>query len=401
MVEIKKWLFNNIDIKLLAFLMAAILWFYISSEYNITAEKYYDIEVRTINLATNLSIKEIREEVSVGIQGPKNIIENISSQRIMGTVDLKNIIEAGEYQLDVNVMIPKNTNIVKVIPNEIRVLVEEILQKKYEVEYNLIGLPEKGYSLESEPKITPQEVVITDSKSMLEYIGQVRIDIDISHISENIDREEKVIVYNKNNILIDSIDIKPEKVSVSVQVGEGYPEKILPVKPRIIGKPAPGFFVSKIEANPNHLEIYGNYFIIKNMDFLETIPIDVSGITKTLTVKVPPLISEGIYLSDDEQTLVEVKIQVEEREEEKIFENRIIELREASPFLNYQLHPETVNVKVSGKYSHIRNVKEEDIKVFVVLSDIEKEKIEIEVELPSEINLIQVIPKEVMVSIKK
>ncbi|MFW6148786.1 MAG: CdaR family protein, partial [Atribacterota bacterium] len=114
MIEIKKWLFNNLDIKLLALIMAIILWFYISSEYNISGERYYDIEIRPINLGKNLSIKEIREKVSVGIKGPKNILENISSQKIVGTIDLGNIKEAGEYQLSINVIVPKNTDIVKI-----------------------------------------------------------------------------------------------------------------------------------------------------------------------------------------------------------------------------------------------------------------------------------------------
>ncbi|MDD5635947.1 MAG: CdaR family protein, partial [Atribacterota bacterium] len=105
MIKIKTILLKNLDIKLLAFAMAIVLWFYISSEYNITAERYYDIEVRPINLSGNLSIKEIRDKVSVGIQGPQNILENISSQKIVGTVDLKNIREAGEYQIITDIVV--------------------------------------------------------------------------------------------------------------------------------------------------------------------------------------------------------------------------------------------------------------------------------------------------------
>jgi len=401
MIEIKKWLLNNLDIKLLALAMAIILWFYISSEYNISTERYYDIEIRPINLNSNLSIKEIRDKVSVGIQGPKNILENMSSQKIVGTVDLQHIEEDGEYQLSVNVIKPKNTDIIKIIPNEVRVFVEEILEREYEVVYNLIGLPERGYSLEDEPEILPRKVTVTGPDSMLNKIGQVRIDIDISSISEDFSRVETVVIYNENNVVLNNLTIQPETVLVSIRVGEGYPEKILTIKPRIIGKPAPGFFVSKIEAIPNYLRIYGNYSKIINLEFLETIPIDVNGISKTLTVKVPPIVGEDIYLVDEQETLVEVQIQVEEKEEEQLFQNIPIKLREASPFLNYQLNPETVDVKVGGKYSNMKNTTREDIRVFVDLSDTEKEKVKTEIELPSGINLIQVIPEEVMISIKK
>ena len=401
MNELKKRLLNNIDIKLLALAMAIILWFYISSEYNISAERYYDIEIRAINLNENLSIKDIRDKVSVGIEGPQNILENLSSQKIVGTIDLQNIEDPGEYQIEADVIIPKNTNITKIIPNNIMVEVEEILEIAYPVEYNLIGLPERGYSLEDEPEITPSEVTVVGPDSLLTQIEHVKIDLDISSIKDDFKSEETVFVYNKNNEEIKNLKVKPEQVFVSIKVGEGYPEKILPIKPRIIGKPAPEYFISKIEANPSYIRVYGNYSKIGNLDFLETIPIDVNGISKTLTVKIPPIISEGIYLIDEQETLIEVQIQVEEKEEEQLFENIIIQKREASPFLSYKLNPEKVDIRVSGKYNDMKNITENDIKVFVNLSDTEMERVKIEAKLPPGINLIQLIPEEVDISIKK
>jgi YbbR domain-containing protein len=380
--------------------MAIILWFYISSESNITAERYYDIEVRPINLADNLSIKTIREKISVGIEGPKNILENLSSQKIVGTVDLQNIEDPGEYQIEANVIVPKNTNITKIIPNEVVVEIEEILEEEFQVEYNLIGLPERGYSLEDEPHIVPKQVSIVGPNSLLEQVKQVRVDIDISSIKENVETKKNVSIYNINGEEIKNLLTNPNTVSVSIKVGEGYPEKILPIKPRIVGKPAPEYYISKIEANPSYIKVYGNYSKIGKLDFLETIPVDVNGISKTLTVKIPPIISEGIYIADEQESLIEVQIHVMEKEEERIFRNISITIMDASPFVDYQLSPETVDIRVSGRYTAINSLTEDDIKVFVNLLDLEIGKVKIEVELPSGISLIQVIPEEVNVSIK-
>ena len=41
MKRIKELIINNLDIKALALFMAVVLWFYISSEYNIISEKYF------------------------------------------------------------------------------------------------------------------------------------------------------------------------------------------------------------------------------------------------------------------------------------------------------------------------------------------------------------------------
>jgi len=401
MNRLKNLLLNNFDIKILALVMAIILWFYVSSEYRSFVERYYEIEVEPINLNDNLSIKEIREKVSVGIKGPQNIIENITPSKITGTVDLQNIKEAGDYLIEVKVIAPRNTEIIKIIPEEVRVIVEEIVSHEYSVEYNLIGLPEKGYSLTDEPEIVPKEVLVIAPTSIHEMIAQVRVDIDISSINKDLDKEEKVIVYGKDNTVLNNLEVRPETVLVSIQVREGYPEKVLPIKPRIIGKPAPGFYVSKIEANPSSIKVYGDYLKIVNLDFLETIPIDVNGISKTLTVKVPPIIEEGIIFAEDQETLIEVQIQVAERDEEKIFQNIKIEPREASPFIEIQLIPDTVDIKVMGKYNNMVNLKIENIKVFVNLSDMGQETAKVEVELPPGVELVQVIPEVVTIAVKR
>lgn len=401
MQRIKKWIMNNLDIKILAVLMALILWFYISSQYNVIIEKYYEIDIAPINLDTSLSIKEIREKVTVGIKGPQNIIENTTDNKITGTVNLKNILEPGEYIIGVDILTPKNTQISKIIPEDVRIIVEKIVSNEYLIEYNLIGLPEKGYSLENEPEISPKEIIITAPESVQENINQVKVDIDISAINKDMEREEKVTVYSKDNTLLDNLNLIPDKVSISIRVREGYPEKILEIKPRIIGKPAPGFYISKIEATPNSVQIYGEYTRIINIEYLETIPIDVNGVSKTLTVKVAPLLAEGVYLAENQETLAEVQIQIEEKEEEKIFENMKVEPREASPFINYKLTPETVQVVLMGKHSILESIKSEEIKPFVNLGDTEQETAKVELDLPFGVSSVNIIPEKVTVSIKR
>jgi len=109
-------------------------------------------------------------------------------------------------------------------------------------------------------------------------------------------------------------------------VSLGYPEKILPVKPRIIGKPAPGYYISQILAKPDEIKIFGNYSKINNLEFLETIPINMSGITKTLSVKVPPALNEGLNIVEGETTLIEVTIQVKEALVKKTLPAEMIEI---------------------------------------------------------------------------
>lgn len=403
MKELKNWFLKNIDIKLFSLFLAIILWLYIASGENPTVENFIDISLNQTNLGEDLVIKEFPTNVSVGIRGPKNIINNISSHQINGIVNFSEISKEGLYKLKVEVAPPKKTQITRIIPSEIKVEVEKVLTKEVEVEYSLIGIPEKGYSLADEPQFNPYKVKIIGAQSVLENVKQTICAIDISGIKEDLKRKIKVKAVDVNGNEIKEVKIEPDIVEVSISLTLGYPEEQLTVKPKIIGKPAPGYYISKILSKPDEIKIFGNYSKISNIEFLETIPIDVSGITKTLSVKVPPALEEGLNIVEGEVELMEVTIQVKEIIIQKILKNISVVPQNLSPFVSFEIKPEVIDITVEGKNVLIDKLEEENIKAFVKFTDnfrIEQ-KVKVQVNLPEGISLIKVEPEEVTVLINK
>ena len=403
MKELKNWFLKNIDIKLLSLFLAIILWLYIAGGENPMVENFIDIPLTQINLGEDLVIKEFPANVSVGIEGPKNIINNISSHQINGIVNFSEISKEGLYKLKVEVAPPKKTQITRIIPSEIKVEVEKVLTKEVEVQYSLIGVPEKGYSLTDEPHFNPSKVKIIGAQSVLENIKQIICAIDISGIKEDLSRKLKVKAVDVNGNEIKEVKIEPDIIEVSISLTRGYPEKQLTVKPKIIGKPAPGYYISEILSNPDEIKIFGNYPKISNIEFLETIPIDVSGITKTLSVKVSPALEEGLNIVEGEVELIEVTIQVKEAIIQKILKNISVVPQNLSPFVSCEIKPEVVDITVEGKNILVDKLKAEDIKAFVKFTDNFKveQKVKVQVDLPEGIFLIKVEPEEVTVLINK
>ena len=403
MKELKNWFLKNIDIKLLSLFLAIILWLYIAGGENPIVENFIDISLTQNNLSEDLVIKEFPVNVSIGIKGPKNIINNISSHHINGIVDFSEISKEGLYKLKVEVAVPKGTQITRIIPSEIKVEVEKVLTKEVEVGYSLIGIPEKGFSLADEPQFNPSKVKIISAQSVLEGVKQTICAIDISGIKEDLNRKIKVKAVDINGNEVRGVKIEPDIVEVSISLARGYPEKQLPVKPRIIGKPAPGYYISEILSNPDEIKIFGNYSKISNLEFLETIPIDVNGITKTLSVKVPPALEEGLNIGEGETMLIEVTIQVKEAIIQKILKDISVVPQDLSPFVSCEIQPEVVNITVEGKNILIDKLKAEDITAFVKFTDNFKveQKVKVQVDLPEGISLIEIEPEEVTVLINK
>ncbi|OQY40386.1 hypothetical protein B6228_01770 [Candidatus Atribacteria bacterium 4572_76] len=403
MIELKNWFLKNIDIKLLSLFFAIILWLYIAGGENPIVENFIDISLTQINLSEGLVIKEFPANVSVGIRGPKNIINNLSSNQINGIVNFSEISKEGIYKLKVEVEPPKKTQITRVIPSEIKVEVEKVLTKEVEVEYSLIGVPEKGYSLTDEPQFNPSMVKIIGAQSVLDNIKQIICAIDISGIKEDLSRKLKVKAVDVNGNEVKEVKIEPDMVEVSISLTRGYPEKQLTVKPKIIGKPAPGYYISEILSSPDEIKIFGNYSKISDIEFLETIPIDVNGITKTLSVKVPPALEEGLNIVDGEVELIEVTIQVKEVIIQKILKNISVLPQNLSPFVSCEIKPEIIDITVEGKNILIDKLEAKDIKAFVKFTDNFKveQKVKVQVDLPEGISLIKIEPEEVTVLINK
>jgi len=402
MKEFKNWFLKNIDIKLLSFFLAIILWLYIASGENPIVENFIDVSLIQNNLSEDLVIKEFPINVSMGIKGPKNIINNISSHQIIGTVNFSEINTEGLYKLKVEVVAPKGIQITRIIPPEIKVEVEKVLTKEIEVEYSLIGVPEKGYSLTDEPQFNPSKVKIIGAQSVLENTKQIICAIDISGIKEDLSRKLTVKAVDINGNEIKEIKIEPDIVEVSISLTRGYPEKQLTVKPKIIGKPAPGYYISEILSDPDDIKIFGNYPKITDIEFLETIAIDVNGITKTLSVKVPPVLEEGLNIAEGEVELIEVTIQVKETIIQKILKNISVEPQNFSPFVSFEIIPKVVDITVEGK-SVLIDKFEKDVKSFVEFTDdfMVEQKVKVKVNLPEGISLIKVDPEEVTVLINK
>ena len=403
MKEFKNWFLKNIDIKLFSLFLAIILWLYIAGGENPTVENFIDISLTQTNLSEDLAIKEFPTNASVGIKGPENIINNISSHQIIGIVNFSEISKEGLYKLKVEVVPPKKTQITRIIPSEIKVEVEKVLSKEVEVEYSLIGVPEKGYSLTDEPQLNPSKVRIIGAQSVLENLKQIICAIDISGIKEDLNKKIKVSAVDVNGNNVKELKIEPDVVEVLISLTRGYPEKQLEVKPKIVGKPAPGYYISEILSNPDEIKIFGNYSKISTIEFLETIPIDVSGITKTLSVKVPPALEEGLDIVEGEIELIEVTIQVKEVIIQKILENVLVVPQNFSPFISCEIKPEVVNIIVEGKNILIDKLKTEDIKTFVKFTVNFKveQKVKVQVDLPEGISLIKIEPEEVTVLINK
>ncbi len=150
-------------------------------------------------------------------------------------------------------------------------------------------------------------VSISARERILKEITQndIRVVVDIS----NVKLGENSIPITKSSIKlprgIEILRIDPSTVKLLVDKKE---QKTIPVRPVITGKPAKGFIVSDIEVNPSLIRIEGAQKELDRIRLIKTEPIDIEGISESITVqaKIDP---EGkIFRIDKDIVYVKVKV---------------------------------------------------------------------------------------------
>lgn len=150
-------------------------------------------------------------------------------------------------------------------------------------------------------------VSISARERILKEISQndIRVVVDIS----NVKLGENSIPITKSSIKlprgIEILRIDPSTVKLVVDKKE---QKTIPVRPVIIGKPVKGFIISDIEVNPPLIRIEGAQKELDRIRLIKTEPIDIDGISESITVQVKIDPEGKIFRTDKDIVYVKIKV---------------------------------------------------------------------------------------------
>ena len=154
--------------------------------------------------------------VNVIIRSEPDNISGIQNGDIQAVLDLSYYTKQGNYNVPVSASLASNVNLsapveLTVYPEKISIDLEERVRKGVNVEVPVYGNPKHGYEVE-QIKVSPQQVVISGPKSMLENINQVStVELSLEDKKENFTDVKKIRAINRHISLVSS-----ENVNVSV-----------------------------------------------------------------------------------------------------------------------------------------------------------------------------------------
>ncbi|MFH1856774.1 MAG: CdaR family protein [Candidatus Omnitrophota bacterium] len=116
----KKWLLNNVWLKLFAIIVAVTLWFYVNGEITkvFVQKPFSDVLVRIVAdrdklLLANYQVSISPEKVDVLLRGDKGQIEKMKKSDLKALVDISEVGAEGIYNLPIRILLPENVIVTK------------------------------------------------------------------------------------------------------------------------------------------------------------------------------------------------------------------------------------------------------------------------------------------------
>ncbi len=357
---------------MVAFILAVFVWGYVSLtvypeenpdfnnlQFEITPPKALDLVVRNTYKPQN---------VVVTISGPRDKVGSITAGSLKPYIDVSQVnkptTDQFEVKLKIGDKIPDGVRY-SIKPEKIELQIEDRKTTQFKVEPVQVGEVAADYNL-GEIKIAPETINVTGPSSLVGLVRRAVVYTDLSNLNISLlDRSKKVALLdvNNNEVKQDEIKITPDTVSVDVKLSTNFQYRDVPVRVTTTGQPALGYVVASTTLEPSIVTIYGELGVIRQVEYVQTEAVDVTGasadITRTVALKASA--NTDILIAQANKS-ARVTISITPLIVSASIEKKVEQVN-VGPGLLYEIIPNTVTVNLSGTYQAFQILQQKQFKL--------------------------------------
>ncbi len=211
-------IFQHLPLKLIALVLAIIIWVMVVGEQK--SEVQYTVPLELRNVPDELEIIERTSQVEVTVRGFSSTLKRLTPGDIDVHIDLSSVVKGPNtfvIQPD-EITVPVGVSVIQVSPSNIDVLLDATVRKTLTVEPTLRGTPAAGYAL-GEIRVEPKNVTVTGAQSVLKGMTKVGTEpIVLDSLTRDVSKKVKVrpsnttlrIEHNEEKIVSVSVQVVPE-----------------------------------------------------------------------------------------------------------------------------------------------------------------------------------------------
>lgn len=279
---------ENWALKLVSLMLALLLWLVVVnvSKPEITDYRTVELEIRNQNVfEPDSKIWEVdRTAVSINYTVRLDQRSNISASDFHAYIDLKDYSITGAVPIYVEVLNGKEALISNVAarPSVIRVSIEDVQEKQFDLIARQLGAPAEGYTV-SNLIISPESVYATGPESSIGRISEIGVNIDVNRLSEGISGVATPVFYDANGNVIsglNDVELSASEISYTVTL---HKKKSINILSSVRGIPAAGYQYESMTVSPDSIQLSAASSVIDVMTVFELPSMDIGGATGSIT----------------------------------------------------------------------------------------------------------------------
>ncbi|WP_156922333.1 YbbR-like domain-containing protein [Cohnella thermotolerans] len=289
-----KWLSHPTAMKLIALVLGIILWAVVHfDDTQPSATVPSTLETKTINslrvqaygLNERSYVLESVEPQSVKlvVRGTRSDLLKASTDDYSVRVDLSTVTE-GEHTLKLQAELPRGVDLVSMTPDSVKVTVEELQTKEFEVEIATKGTPAQGYKA-GIPVLRPSNRVhVTLPSGELAKVERVGGTVSVEGASKTIkSKSVRLAAYDADGNVIEGAVLDPAVLEVDVPITNPY--KTVPLQFKLLGHMPAGLSIAYFKPDAEKVTIYGPQDVLDKIEFVEA-DLQLNNLTKSGRVSI-------------------------------------------------------------------------------------------------------------------
>lgn len=248
---------NKLLFAALSLVIAIMLWMVALNEQNPTVNRSIsnisvNIAAQSTLTAKNLVILEDNIKVNIKIKGAVFTVGTVKASDIKASIDVSGINTEGVYELPVSISgLPSGAELNSANSIKVTLTVDKLVSVNIPVSINTIGALEGGLSVFS-VKSSLANVKVTGAEKVIDTINNVGVSVNLNNITSDTTLTESLKAYTQSGEVVNNIKFSRNTTDIEILTGH---QKTVELKVSVQGRPASGYAVSGLKAEPNKVNV--------------------------------------------------------------------------------------------------------------------------------------------------
>lgn len=285
-----KFILENFGFKIVAVVMALLLWFHVATEKVYEYTKSFPLKISNIPEELVLAQK-VPGDIQAKIRGKgKELLKLVLMEKKNLQIDVGDF-KAGESNYDLKpdeIPIPEGLDLkVEEIlsPKSIKIDLDLLMEKKVPVSSQITILPKEGYLQMGEVSLDPPEVIISGPRKFVRRIKSIQTEEKtLKEIDEPISGQISLTLPEGYNL-----ELSLKQVNFFAEIQKTMEKEILNVPVETVN--SPGGRKVKVQPDSIKVVIFGGENVVNQLTTDQIkVTIDCAGVKRNVETKLPPLV---------------------------------------------------------------------------------------------------------------